>query len=156
MNLRLTFTAAIAVLLTSLSLNAVLSGTGWFVASIGAVATVALAGLLTRVTGLQAAATFLVLLAVVPLLAGPTWLARAAGIAIVLLAAASATGTRLLRGFAVIATYLASLLIYLCAAFASAACYAWVIPSRHALITLGHLYSRAIAEFRYAPPIPDV
>ncbi|MGO8959804.1 MAG: DUF3488 and DUF4129 domain-containing transglutaminase family protein [Streptosporangiaceae bacterium] len=158
MNMRLTVTAAVAVLLTSLSLNAVVSGNGWLFAAIGAVATVALAGILTRVTGLQSAAvtTFLVLVAAVPLLFGPTWAARAAGIAVVLLAAASATGARLLRGFAVIATYLASLLIYLCAAFASSACYAWVIPSQRALTTLGHLYSKAVAEFGYAPPVPDI
>ncbi len=158
MNLRLTFTAAIAVLLTSLSLNAVLSGNGWLIAGIGAVATVALAGILTRVTGQQSAAgtTFLVLVAVVPLLVGPTWLARTGGIVLVLLAAASATGARLLRGFAIIATYLASLLIFLCAAFASSACYARLIPSRHALTLLGNLYTRALAEFKYAPPIPDI
>jgi hypothetical protein len=157
MNLRLSVTAAIAVLLTSLSLNAVVSGNAWIAAGVGAVATVALAGIVTRVTGLQSAAgtTVLVLIAVVPLLAGPTWLGRAAGIVLVLLAAASATGTRLLRGFAVIATYLSSLLIFLSTAFASAACYAFFIPSRHAMIVLGNLYTQAVAQFKYSPPIPD-
>jgi transglutaminase-like putative cysteine protease len=156
--MRLTVTAAAAVLLTSLSLNAVISGGGWIAASIGAVATVALAGALTRATGprAMAATTFLVLLAVTPLLAGPAWLARAGGIVIVLLAVASATGARLLRGFATIATYLASLLIYLCVAFASSTCYARVIPSHQALTMLGHLYSLALGEFKYAPPVPDI
>ncbi len=158
MNMRLTVTAAAAVLLTALSLNAVIHGNGWIAASVGAVATVALAGILTRATGPRAAAatTFLVLLAAIPLLVGPAWLARAAGIVIVLLAAASATGARLLRGFATIATYLACLLIYLCVAFANNACYARVIPSHHAVTILGHLYSLAVGEFKYAPPVPDI
>ena len=158
MNMRLTVTAAAAVLLTSLSLNAVISGNNWIAATIGAVATVALAGVLTRATGPRAAAatTFLVLLAAIPLLVGPAWLARAAGIVIVLLAAASSTGARLLRGFATIATYLASLLIYLCIAFANSACYARVIPSHHAVTMLGTLYSLAVGEFKYAPPVPDI
>ncbi len=158
MNVRLSVVAAISVVLTSLSLNAVLHGSGWLIASIGAVATVALAGILTRVSGLRAAAgtTVLVLVAAIPLLAGATWLARAAGIVLVLLVAASATGARLLRAFAIIATYLASLLIYLCVAFANAACYARIIPSPHAATLLGHLYTRAFAEFGYAPPIPDI
>jgi hypothetical protein len=157
MNLRLSVTAAVAVLLTSLSLNAVVSGNAWIAAGVGAVATVALAGIVTRVTGLRSAAgtTVLVLVAVVPLLAGPNWLGRAAGIALVLLAAASATGTRMLRGFAVIATYLSSLLIFLSVAFASSACYAWIIPSRHALTVLGNLYSQAVAAFKYTPPVSD-
>ncbi len=156
--MRLTVTAAAAVLLTSLSLNAVISGNNWIAATVGAVATVALAGVLTRATGPRAAAatSFLVLLAAIPLLVGPAWLARAAGIAIVLLAAASATGARLLRGFATIATYLASLLIYLCIAFANSACYARVIPSHHAVTMLGKLYSLAVGEFKYAPPVPDI
>ncbi len=158
MNVRLTVTAAVAVLLTSLSLTAVLLGNGWIASAVGAVAVVALAGILTRVTGLQsvAASTFLVLLAVIPLLFGPGWLASAGGIVIVLLVAASATGARLLRGFACLATYLASLLIYLCEVFAGGACYAHLIPSQHALTILGHMYSQAMAEFRYAPPIPDI
>ncbi len=146
------------LMLTSLSLNAVIAGNGWIVASIGAVATVALAGALTRATGPRATAAteFLVLLAVIPLLVGPAWLARAAGIVILLLAAAGATGGRLLRAFAAIATYLASLLIYLCIAFATSACYAFVIPSHHAVTMLGHLYSVAVGEFQYAPPVPDI
>ena len=159
MNVRLTVIGAAAVMLTSLSLSAVIhDGNGWIAASIGAVATVALAGILTRATGPRAAAatTFLVLLAAIPLLVGPAWLARAAGIVVVLLTAASATGARLLRGFATIATYLGSLLIYLCVAFANSACYVRVIPSHHAVTTLGHLYSLAVGEFKYAPPVPDI
>src|SRR5258708_25302332 len=158
MNWRLTVTATAAVMLTSLSLSAVIAGNGWIVASIGAVARVALAGALTRASGPRATAatTFLVLLAVIPLLVGPAWVAGAAGLVILLLAAAGATGGRLLRAFAAIATYLASLLIYLCIAFATSACYAFVIPSHHAVTMLGHLYSVAVGEFQYAPPVPDI
>ena len=48
MNLRISVTAAVAVLLASLSLNAVLQGNGWLAAGFGAVVVVAGAGLLTR------------------------------------------------------------------------------------------------------------
>src|SRR5271165_4613328 len=115
MNLRISVTAAVAVFLASLSLNAVIQGNGWLTAGLGAVIVVTGAGIVTRLASLTAAVitTFGVVLAVVPLLSAPTWPPRAAGLAVVVLVAASATGRRLLRSFATAAGYLAALLIYL-------------------------------------------
>src|SRR5215472_579998 len=48
MNYRLSVNAAVAVILTSLSLSSVIKGANWFVTGIGAVAVVVVAGILTR------------------------------------------------------------------------------------------------------------
>jgi transglutaminase-like putative cysteine protease len=156
-NLRMTATAAIAVVLAALSLNAVIAGNGWLGDGICAVIFVAAAGLATRLSNpAQAiAASMLALIGVSPLLAGTTWGARIAGIVIVVLVAASATGVRLLRGFAIVVSYLAGLLIFLNLAFTSSVAYAQVIPSTRSLVVLGHMVRSAFSEFRYAPPVPD-
>jgi transglutaminase-like putative cysteine protease len=158
MNARMAGTGAMAVILASLSLNAVIKGNGWLTAGIGAVMVVAVAGLATRPARLTSAitATFLVLIAVVPLLSAPTWLSRIAGLVVVALTAASATGRRLLRGFAILASYLAALLIYLNLVFANAASIARIIPSRHSMVLLGQMVPNAFAEFKYSPPVPDL
>jgi transglutaminase-like putative cysteine protease len=158
MNVRMAVTAAIAVILTSLSLNAVLQGNGWLAAGIGATLVVAGAGMVTRLPDLTSAltATFLVLIAVAPLLAGPTWTPRIAGLVIVALTAASATGRRVFRGAAILGSYLAALLIYLNLVFAGAASIARIIPSRHSLVVLGNMVATAFSEFRYSPPVPDI
>ncbi len=158
MNVRMAATGATAVILASLSLNAVLQGNGWLTAGFGAVIVIAGAGLATRLSGLTSAmtATFLVLIAVAPLLSEPTWTARITGLVIVALTAASWTGRRVLRGFAIMASYLAALLIYLNLVFASAASIARIIPSRHSLAVLGHMVPRAFDDFKYSPPVPDI
>jgi hypothetical protein len=157
MNLRMSITAAVAVLLASLSLNAVLQGNGWLSAGIGVVIVIAGAGIVTRLSNLTAAlaTTSIVLVGVVPLLSAPTWPLRATGLAIVALTASSATGWRLLRSFAIVAGYLAALLIYLNLVFANAASFARIIPTHHSAAVLGRMVPLAFDEFRYSPPVPD-
>jgi hypothetical protein len=157
MNLRLTITAAVAVFLASLSLMAVIASNGWMFLAIGAITVVALAGIVTRMSSLPSATTttFLVLIGVVPLLSGPNWAVRITGLVIVALTAASATGTRLLRSFAILAGYLACLLIFLNLVFASAASIGRVIPSYHSAAVLVRLCRAAFSQFGYAPPVQD-
>lgn len=158
MSLRLPLTAAIAVLLASLSLTSVLEGAGWFGAGIGAVVLVGAAGIASRLPGLRPAitATVVVVVALVPLLVGSGWPVLIAGLVIVGLTAASATGARPLRGFAVLALYLAALLLWLNLWFASGPAYGHLIPSHDSIAQLGSMVRAAFAEFRYAPPVPDI
>jgi TgpA N-terminal domain/Transglutaminase-like superfamily len=158
MNPRLAVTAAVAVILASLSLSSVIASAGWIATGIGAVIFVAGAGILTRLSRLASAitATLLVLIAVVPLLSRPGWADRIAGLVIVGITALSATGVRPLRAFAVLACYLASLLLYLNLTFAHGASFGKVIPSYSSLSELGQLWRAAFVEFRYAPPVPDL
>jgi transglutaminase-like putative cysteine protease len=155
MNLRLTALSAFAVLLASLSLSALIAGDGWLVAEIGALIVVGAAGMLTRSTSLASAVTttFLVLIGVIPLLSGPSWAGRIGGIAIVVVTAASAAGSRF-RAISVIACYLASLLIYLNLVFAHGYSYGAIIPSNQSAAELGRLCQQAFAEFKYQPPVP--
>ncbi len=157
MNLRISVTAAVAVLLASLSLNAVLQGNGWLAAGFGAVLVIAGAGIATRLSSLPATltATAVVLVGVVPLLSAPSWPVRGTGLVIVALAAASATGWRVLRGFAVLACYLAALLIYLNLAFANAVSFARIIPTYHSVAVLGRMVPLAFDQFKFSPPVPD-
>jgi hypothetical protein len=158
MNLRISITAAIAVFLASLSLNAVLQGNGWLGAGLGAVIVVSGAGVLTMLSSVTfaAATTLVVLIGVVPLLSAPTWPARIAGLVIVALTAASATGRRLLRCFATTAGYLAALLIYLNLVFASAASFWRIIPTYHSVEALGRMVPLAFDQFKYRPPVADM
>jgi transglutaminase-like putative cysteine protease len=158
MNLRISITAAIAVFLASLSLNAVLQGNGWLTAGLGAVIVVTGAGVLTVMSSvtLAAATTLVVLIGVVPLLSAPTWPLRITGLVIVALTAASATGRRLLRCVATAAGYLAALLIYLNLAFANAESFGRIIPTYHSVAVLGRMVPLAFDEFRYSPPVPDI
>ncbi len=157
MNLRISVTAAVAVLLASLSLNAVLQGNGWLAAGIGAVIVIAGAGIATRLSNLPAAlaAAAVVLIGVIPLFFAPTWPVRATGLVIVAVTAASATGWRVLRAFAVVACYLAALLIYLNLVFANAASFARIIPSYQSVSVLGRMVPQAFDQFRFSPPVPD-
>jgi transglutaminase-like putative cysteine protease len=158
MNVRMSITAAVAVILASLSLNAVIQSNGWLITGIGAVIVVSAVGLSTRPSGLTSAvtATFLVLIAVAPLLSAMTWMPRIGGLAIVAITAASATGRRPLRGFAILASYLAALLIYLNLVFTSAASVARIIPTHHSLALLGQMVPDAFKEFKFSPPVPDL
>jgi TgpA N-terminal domain/Transglutaminase-like superfamily/Domain of unknown function (DUF4129) len=157
-NLRLPVTAAVAVILASLSLNAVVQGNGWLVGGVGAVIVVTAAGLAARMSGLRfpVTASVLVLIAVVPLLIWPGWPTLVAGLATVAVTAASATGNRGLRGFAVVALYLAALLIYLNLAFAAGHSYGHVLPSHASLDYLGQLVRGAFTTtFHGSPPVAD-
>jgi transglutaminase-like putative cysteine protease len=157
MNPRLAITAAIAVVLASLSLSSVIAGSNWFVTGFGAVAIVAVAGIVTRLSRLAAAviATVVVLIAVVSLLSWPSWPARIVGLVIVVITALSATGARPLRGVAVLACYLAFLLLYLNLAFAHSSSFGFLIPSHSSLSALGRLWHGAFADFKYSPPVSD-
>jgi transglutaminase-like putative cysteine protease len=158
MSLRLPATAATAVVLASLSLSSVLQGVGWLGAGIGAALVVGAAGVASRLPGprLTIIATAAVAVAVVPLLPGSGWPAVVAGLVIVALTAASATGARPLRGFAIIALYLAALAIFLNLWFAGGSSFGHLIPSHDSVAQLGRMVRDAFAEFRFAPPVPDI
>jgi transglutaminase-like putative cysteine protease len=157
MNLRLAITAAVAVILASLSLSSVIHGADWFVAGLGAVAVVTVAGILSRQSRLASAvtATAAVLIAVVPLLSTPNWAERIAGLVIVVVTALSVTGARTLRSFAVLACYLAFLLLYLNLVFAHSSSFGQIIPSHSSLSALGRLWRASFADFNYEPPVTD-
>jgi hypothetical protein len=157
MSLRMPVIAAMAVVLASLSLSAVVQGNGWLFGGLGAAIVVAAAGLGTRMPGLRfpVTASVVVLIAVVPLLLWPGWAALIAGLVIVAVTAASVTGKRSLRGLAVVALYLAALLIYLNLAFAASHSYGHVLPSHTSMDYLGQLVRTAFASFRGSPPVPD-
>jgi len=158
MRYRLTITAALAVLAASFSLFTVISGAGWLYASIGAVIVAAAVGLARRVGGIPAAATAtgLMLIAVVPLLAGPTWSGRITGVVLVGAMAGSAATGRILPALADAGSYLAALFLYLNLVFASAQSWAWIIPTARSVRHLGSLASAGYAEHIYAPPVPGV
>jgi transglutaminase-like putative cysteine protease len=155
---RIAITAAVAVIVASLSMSSVIARGGWIATGIGAVIVVAAAGALTRLPRLPAAvgATFLVLIAVVPLLTQPSWTGRGAALVILVITALSATGAWPLRGFAVLAGYVAALLLYLNLTFAHASAIGGVIPSDNSIHALARLWQAAFTEFRYAPPVPDM
>jgi transglutaminase-like putative cysteine protease len=155
---RIAITAAVAVLVASLSMSSVIESGGWIATGAGAIAIVAIAGALTRLARLPAAvaATLVVLIALVPLLTMPSWPDRTAALVILVITALSATGARLLRGFAVLACYVAALLLYLNVTFAHASSFGHIIPSDNSIQALGQLWQAAFAEFRYAPPVPDL
>jgi TgpA N-terminal domain/Transglutaminase-like superfamily/Domain of unknown function (DUF4129) len=149
--------AAMAVVLASLSLSAVVQGTGWLFGGLGATIVVAAAGLATRMPGLRfpVTASVVVLIGVVPLLRWPSWAALVIGLVIVAVTAASATGKRSPRGLAVVALYLAALLTYLNLAFAASHSYGHLLPSHASIDYLGQLVRTAFASFRGSPPVPD-
>jgi transglutaminase-like putative cysteine protease len=155
---RIAITAAVAVVVASLSMSSVIARGGWIATGIGAVIIVAAAGALTRMPKLPAAvtSTFLVLIAVVPLLTLSSWTGRSAALAILVITALSATGAWPLRGFAVLACYLAALLLYLNLTFAHASAIGGVIPSDNSIHALTGLWHAAFGEFRYSPPVPDL
>ena len=157
MNVRISISAAVAVFLASLSIVAVLQGSAWLAAGLGAVIVVAGAGLVTRLStvGSLVAITLGALVAVVPLLSAPTWPVRTVGMVIVALTAASFTGRRVFRGLATSAGYLAALLIYLNLVFANAASYWRLVPTYHSVRLLGQLVPLAFDEFKLSPPVLD-
>jgi transglutaminase-like putative cysteine protease len=156
MNHRLTLTAAVAVILASVSLFAVVKGAAWMFVSIGAVIAVAAAGTLTRLPAVAAAAsaTVLTLIASVPLLTGSGWYWPAAGVALVAAVAASATRLRILPVLADIATYLAALLIYLNLAYAGPQSLARIVPTVRSMRHLWYLAGQGWALRFHSPPVP--
>jgi transglutaminase-like putative cysteine protease len=155
---RIAITAAVAVMVASLSMSSVIATGGWIATGAGAIVIVAIAGAVTRLPRLPAAvvATFLVLIALVPLLTLASWPDRGAGLAILVITALSATGAWPFRGFAVLACYLAALLLYLNVTFARASSLGQFIPSDNSMRSLARLWQAAFAEFRFAPPVPDL
>lgn len=155
---RVAITAGVAVMLASLSLSSVIASGGWIATGAGAVVAVAIAGALTRLPRMPAAvaATFMVLIALVPLLTRPGWADRGAALAILVITALSATGAWPLRAFAVLGCYLAALLLYLNVTFAHAAAFGKIIPSDSSISALAGLWQGAFVEFKYAPPVPDL
>jgi transglutaminase-like putative cysteine protease len=154
---RIAITAAVAVVIASLSMSSVIATGAWIATGAGAIAVVAAAGGLTRLPRLPAAvaATFLVLIALVPMLTRPGWPDRSAALVILVITALSATGARLFRGFAVLASYLAALLLYLNVTFAHASSLGHLIPSDNSIQALDRLWHAAFAEFQFEPPVPD-
>ncbi len=157
MNVRISISATLAVCLASFSISSVLQGGAWLAAGLGAVIVVAAVGIVTRMStvGSVVAIAALVLIAGVPLLLAPQWPARAIGLVIIALTAASATGRRTLRGFATAAGYVAGLLIYLNLVFANSASFLRLIPTYHSVRLLGRMVPLAFDEFKFSPPVPD-
>ncbi len=157
MNLRLTVTAALAVILASVSVYPLIQTAGWFWAGVGAVIVAAAAGIVTRLPTLHAAVagSVLALIAVSPLLASPYWELKVAGAAIVAITAASRPRLRVLQALACVIIYLGALLIYLNALFASRLSAAGIVPTKASLSYLSSLVNQGMAERIYEPPVPS-
>jgi transglutaminase-like putative cysteine protease len=157
MNIRLTVTAAVAVILASVSVYPLIQTAGWFWAGAGAVVVAAAAGIVTRLPTLRAAVvgSVLALIAVAPLLASPYWGLKVVGAAIVAITAVSRPRLRTLEALACVIIYLAALLIYLNALFASRLSAAGIVPTRASLSYLSSLVSQGLGERIYQPPVPS-
>jgi transglutaminase-like putative cysteine protease len=155
-NHRLTFAASIAVLAAALSLHSLLTGGTWFIASVGAVAVAALAGSLTRMATVHAAiaACVVVLIGIVPVLAGLGWFGLILAVVVLAITAAAATGARAARLFAGLVTYVGLELIYLSVVFATSSSLGGILPTEHSLSSLASLPTGSQAEFKLMPPIP--
>ena len=157
MNLRLTVTAAVAVILASVSVYPLIETAAWFWAGVGAVIVAAAAGIITRLPTLHAAVagSVLALIAAAPLLVSPYWGLKVAGAAIVAVTAASRPRLRVLQALACVIIYLAALLIYLNALFASHLSTAGIVPTKASLSYLSTLASQGMAERVFEPPVPS-
>jgi transglutaminase-like putative cysteine protease len=157
MNLRLTLTSAVAVMLASVSIYPLIQNASWFWAGIGAVIAVAIAGVATRLPPLQAAVatSVLALVAVVPLLTAPNWGLRVLGVIVIAITAASRPRLRLLQVLACPIAYASALLIYLNAVLAARLSIAGFIPTQASLSYLSSLVSQGLAERYFEPPVPS-
>jgi transglutaminase-like putative cysteine protease len=157
MNLRLTVTSAVAVILASVSLYPLIQNASWFWAGMGAVIAVAIAGAATRLPTLQAAVatSALALIAVVPLLTGPNWGLRVLGVIVVAITAASRPRLRVLQVLACPIAYLSALLIYLNAVLAAQQSIAGFVPTQASVSYLSSLVSQGMAERYFEPPVPS-
>lgn len=158
MNIRMTVTTALAVILASISVYPLIQGWGWFFGGVGAVLVVAAAGTVTRLAPLPATVggCLLAVIACLPLLAIPAWYSKVGAAAIVAVAAAGFTQHRRLAPLTWLITYLAALLIYLNAAFAAGWSVAGFLPTRASLHHLGVLTSGGLGERAYVPPVPGI
>ena len=157
MNLRLTLTAAVAVILASVSVYPLIQTAGWFWAGVGAVIAAAIAGALTRLPTLHAAVagSVLALVAVCPLLFAPEWGLKIVGVLIIGITAAGRPRLRLMQALAIVITYLSALLIYLNVTFAARLSVAAFVPTRASLSYLSSLVSQGMSERIYEPPVPS-
>jgi transglutaminase-like putative cysteine protease len=157
MNLRLTLTSAVAVVLASVSLYPLIQDASWFTAGIGAVIAVAIAGVATRLPTRQAAVatSVLALAAVSALLASPDWGLKALAVAVVAVTAFSRPRLRVLQVLACPIAYLSALLLYLNAVFASGPSIAGFLPTPASVSQLSSLASQGMAERYFAPPVPS-
>jgi transglutaminase-like putative cysteine protease len=157
MNLRLTVTSAVAVILASVSLYPLIQNASWFWAGIGAVIAAAIAGTVTRLPTLQAAVatSVLALIAVVPLLTAPNWGLRVLGVIVIAITAASRPRLRMLQVLASPIAYASALLIYLNAVFASQLSIAGFVPTPASVSYLSSLVSQGLAERYFEPPVPS-
>jgi transglutaminase-like putative cysteine protease len=158
MNLRLTVTSAVAVILASVSVYPLIQNASWFWAGIGAVIAAAIAGIATRLSTLAAAiaTSALALIAVAPLLAGPSFGLRLAGVIIVAITAASRPRLRVLQVLACPIAYLSALLIYLNALLAAPLSIAGFIPTQASVSYLSSLITPAMNERYFEPPVPGI
>jgi transglutaminase-like putative cysteine protease len=158
MNLRLTLTSAIAVILASVSIYPLIQNASWFWAGMGAVIAVAIAGTATRLPTVQAAAatSVLALVAVSPLLDSPSWGLKALGVAAVAVTAGSRPRRRVQQVLACPVAYLAALLIYLNAVFAARLSIAGFVPTRASVSYLSSLLRQGMAERFFEPPVPGI
>jgi transglutaminase-like putative cysteine protease len=157
MNRRLTITSAVAVILASCSMVAVIRGAGWFFEGVGAVIVVAVVGSLTRLSQIPAACavTVIAALAVAPLLTIGNPAGVAGGVAIIAVAAASATRLRLFRVLAVPIAYLGALLWYLNLVFAHKQSLAGIVPTAASLRHLNYLIQVAQYYTHFHAPVPE-
>jgi transglutaminase-like putative cysteine protease len=157
MNIRLTVTAAVAVILASVSVYPLIESAGWFWAGVGAVIVTAVAGVITRLPTVHAAVggSVIALIAVGSLLASPVWGLKVAGLVIVAITALSRPRVRILQIAAALITYLGALLIYVNAVFASRLSTLGVVPTHASLSYLSSLVSQGMGERIYAPPVPS-
>jgi transglutaminase-like putative cysteine protease len=158
MNIRLTVTAAVAVILASVSLYPLIQTAAWFWAGVGAVIAAAIAGIITRLPTLHAAVagSVLALIAVTPLLVSPYWGLKVVGAAIVAITAASRPRLRVLQALACVIIYLSALLIYLNVVFARHLSTAGIVPTKASLSYLSTLASQGMAERGFEPPVPGI
>jgi transglutaminase-like putative cysteine protease len=158
MNPRLTLTAAVAVILASVSVYPLIQNASWFWAGVGAVIVVAITGMATRLPANAAAVatSVLALIAVAPLLAGPGFGPRVLGVIVVAITAASRPRLRVLQVLACPIAYLAALLIYLNAVFAAPLSIAGFVPTRASVSYLSSIASQGMAERFFEPPVPSI
>jgi hypothetical protein len=158
MNHRLTLTAAVAVILASISVYPLIQGAAWFWAGVGAVLVAAAAGTATRLPAGQAtvAGGVLALVASWPLLAAPAWSLKAVGLVIIALAAAGLTRLRILPALACLIAYLSALLIFLNAQFAGGRSIAGFVPTARSVSYLWSLAGSGLSERNTMPPVPGL
>jgi transglutaminase-like putative cysteine protease len=155
MSLRLTVTAAVAVILASVSLYPLFQTGSWFWAGVGAVIVVAIAETVTRLSILWAAVvgSVITLVAVVPLLLFPDWGLKVVGVLLIAVTAAGRPRLRLLQACSCVIVYLAALLIDLNATFAPRLSTAGIVPTRASVTYLSSLVGQGMAERHSEPPV---